>query len=159
MLNREKDKSMSAGEYCNRDVIIVEKTESVHEAIRLMRNHHVGAAVVVERRNDSPAPLGILTDRDIVMKVLAKDVDLDSVMVDDVMSYELVTVIEDTKLLDALKLMRSKGVRRLPVVNDQGGLEGILSVDDILELLAEQMGDIAALISHEIQHEKNLRSD
>jgi CBS domain-containing protein len=154
-----KDKSMSAGEYCTRDVVIVEKTESVREAIRLMHDHHVGDAVVVERQNDSPVPLGILTDRDIVMEILAKDVDLLSVTVGDVMSYELVTVTEDTKLLDALKLMRSKGVRRLPVINHQGGLEGILSVDDILELIAEQMGDIAALLSHEIQHEKAMRSD
>ncbi len=149
---------MSAGEYCTRDVVNVEKTESVREAIRLMCDHQAGDAVVVERKNDSPVPIGILTDRDIVMEVLAKDVDMQSVTVGEVMSYELVTVTEDAKHLDALKLMRSKGVRRLFVVNNQGELEGLLSVDDIIELIAEQMNDITALITNEIQHEKKLRS-
>lgn len=149
---------MSVGEYCNRDVVVVEKAESVREVISLMHDHHVGDAVVVERNADVPVPVGMLTDRDIVMEILAKDIELHSVAVGDVMSVDLITVEEDTKLLDALKLMRKKGIRRLPVVNQQGGLEGILTVDDILELLAEQLNDIAALISHEVAHEKKLRS-
>ncbi len=149
---------MSAGEYCTRNVVIMEKTESVREAIGLMRSHHVGDVVVVDRQEDVPVPLGILTDRDIVMEMLAKDVDPGAVTVGDVMSYELLTVNEDTKIPDALKLMRSKGIRRLPVVNQHGGLEGILSVDDIVELIAEQMSDIAVLVSHEMQHEEKLRS-
>lgn len=148
---------MSAGEYCNRDVVVVEKSESVREAINLMRNNHVGDVVVVEMRENSSIPLGILTDRDIVVEILAEDVDLDAVNVGDVMSYQLVTVNEETKLLDAIKLMRMKGVRRLPVVNEQGGLEGILSVDDLLELIAEQLTDIASLVSNEITHEVKLR--
>lgn len=148
---------MSAGEYCNRDVVVVEKTESVREAINLMRNNHVGDVVVVEMRENSSIPLGILTDRDIVVEILAEDVDLNAVNVGDVMSYQLVTVTEETKLLDAIKLMRMKGVRRLPVVNEQGGLEGILSVDDLLELIVEQLTDIASLVSNEITNEVKSR--
>jgi len=148
---------MSAGEYCNRDVVVVEKTESVREAINLMRNNHVGDVVVVEMRENSSIPLGILTDRDIVVEILAEDVDLNAVNVGDVMSYQLVTVDEETKLMDAIKLMRMKGVRRLPVVNEQGGLEGILSVDDLLELIVEQLTDIASLVSNEITNEVKSR--
>jgi CBS domain-containing protein len=73
------------------------------------------------------------------------------------MSYELVTVGEDTKLMDAIKLMRSRGVRRLPVVDQQGGLVGLLTVDDVLELIVEQMSDLVALVSNQISKEKKLR--
>ena len=100
---------MSVGEYCNRDVVVIEKTESVREAINLMRKNHVGDVVVVEMQENASIPLGILTDRDIVVEILAEDVDLNTVNVGDVMSDQLVTINEDTKLLDAIKQMRIKG--------------------------------------------------
>lgn len=148
---------MSAGEYCNRDVVVVAKTESVREAVNLMRNYHVGTVVVVEAQGATPVPLGILTDRDVVIEIMAEDVDLDSVNIGDVMSFDLVTVTEETKLLDAIKIMRSKGVRRLPVVNNEGGLVGILTVDDVIELLSEAITNIASLITAEQQREQNRR--
>lgn len=148
---------MSAGEYCNRDVVIVEKTEPVSEAIQLMRKHHVGDVVVIETLEDTVVPVGILTDRDIVLELLAEGVDLDAVSIGDVMSYELVTVSENTKLIDTVKIMRDKGVRRIPVVNEAGGLEGLLSVDDLLELVAEQLTDIVGLIGKEQARESKLR--
>jgi len=148
---------MSAGEYCNREVVVVLKSEPVSEAISLMRSHHVGDVVVVETTATGAKPVGILTDRDIVLEILAEGVDLGAVSIGDVMSYELVTVTEDTKLIDTIKLMRDKGVRRIPVVNQQGELQGLLSVDDILELLAEQLTDIVDLINKELNREGRLR--
>jgi len=148
---------MSAGEYCNREVVVVLKSEPVSEAISLMRSHHVGDVVVVETTATGTKPVGILTDRDIVLEILAEGVDLGAVNIGDVMSYELVTVTEDTKLIDTIKLMRDKGVRRIPVVNQQGELQGLLTVDDILELLAEQLTDIVDLINKELNRESRLR--
>jgi CBS domain-containing protein len=148
---------MSAGEYCNRNVVIVSKSEPVSEAIKLMRSHHVGDVIIVESIEETSIPVGILTDRDIVMEILAEDVDPEAVSIGDVMSYELVTVTEKTKLIDTIKLMRDKGVRRLPVVNEKGGLEGLLTVDDLLELIAEQLTDIVGLISAEQSRESKLR--
>ncbi len=148
---------MSAGEYCNREVVVVSKTEPVQEAITLMRTHHVGDVVVVEQREQGAVPVGILTDRDIVLEILAEDVDLTAVTIGDVMSYELVTVTESTTLIDTIKLMRQKGVRRIPVVDDTGCLQGLLSVDDLLELLAEQLNDIVVLIGREQNSESRRR--
>lgn len=148
---------MSAGEYCNREVVVVSKTEPVQEAITLMRTHHVGDVVVVEQREQGTVPVGILTDRDIVLEILAEDVDLTAVTIGDVMSYELVTVTESTTLIDTIKLMRQKGVRRIPVVDDTGCLQGLLSVDDLLELLAEQLSDIVVLIGREQNSESRRR--
>lgn len=145
---------MSVGEYCNRDVVIVNKTDSVQEAIGLMRSEHVGTVVVVEKINDSVVPVGVLTDRDVIVEVFAENVDLQSVNVGDVMSIDLVVVNESVDLMAAIKIMRSKGVRRIPVVNDDGALVGILSVDDVLDLLAEQMMDLAKLISKEQSREQ-----
>ena len=70
---------MSVGEYCNRDVVVVARSESVREAINQMRRYHVGTVVVVEQQVTEPRPVGILTDRDIVMEIMAVDVDLDAV--------------------------------------------------------------------------------
>lgn len=144
---------MTAGEYCNRDVVVIEKSESVREAVKLMRSNHVGDVVVIEKRDQSVIPLGILTDRDVVVELVAEDVDLDAVNVGDVMSDQLVTVDNGTKLLDAIKLMRIKGVRRLPVVNAEGELQGILTVDDLLELIVEQLSDIVGLVVNEMTEE------
>ena len=147
---------MSAGEYCNREVVIITESESVRDAVALMRQYHVGTVVIVEARDTLPRPLGILTDRDIVLEILAKDVDLDSVRVGDVIDTELVTIQESADLLSTVDLMRARGVRRLPVVNDEGGLIGILSLDDVIGQLAEEMGNIVQLISRE-QHTEQTR--
>jgi CBS domain-containing protein len=149
---------MSVGELCNREVVVVGPDASILEAVKLMREHHVGDIVVVEQRPSEPVPVGILTDRDIVIEVLAEEVDPQSVSVRDVMSDSLVTAREDEDLLDIVGRMRLHGVRRVPVVNQQGGLEGIVTVDDILELLAEQMNGLAALVKVEQQRERERRA-
>ena len=148
---------MSGGEYCNREVVIVEVSDSVRNAVELMRTHHVGSVIVIERTDGGRRPVGILTDRDIVIELLAEDVDLAKVNVGDVMSDNLQTVNEDTKLLDATKVMRAKGIRRLPVVDAQGGLVGILAADDILGLILEQMSDLIGLIVKEQLQESTRR--
>lgn len=148
---------MSIGELCNRNVVIVGRDESVREAARLMRNHHVGDIVVVEERKENRTPVGIVTDRDLVVEVLAKDIDPESVTVGDVMSFELLTVHEQDSLWDVIPRMRHEGFRRVPVVNEAGGLEGILSIDDVIELLAEQTAGLAGLISREQQRERDSR--
>ncbi|MGW8246498.1 MAG: CBS domain-containing protein [Acidiferrobacterales bacterium] len=148
---------MSVGEYCNREVVVVERSESVREAVHLMRQHHVGSVVVVEERGEAAKPAGILTDRDIVIEVLAEDVDPDKVSIGDIMSTDPVTVDESATLLDALEIMRKQGVRRVLVVNAEGVLLGMLAVDDLLELLGEQVSALVELIRTEQAHERTLR--
>lgn len=145
---------MNVAELCNREVIIVEQDATVLEAAKLMRQYHVGDLVVTEKRQGVSFPIGILTDRDIVIELIAGEVDLDAVTVGDVMSYELLTVSEEEAIVDTIKLMRGRGVRRVVVVNKQGSLEGIIAVDDLIDLLAEQMKDIVSLISCEQKKEQ-----
>lgn len=145
---------MSIGELCNREVIVIEPQAMIADAVKLMRRYHVGDLVVVEQRGQQRVPVGMLTDRDIVIEVLAKDVSPGAITVGDAMSGPLVTAREDEDLVDVIARMRAHGVRRMPVVNAAGGLEGILAVDDILELLAEQMSGLAGLVKTEQQHER-----
>ena len=148
---------MPIGEVCNRDVVVVKKEDSMFEAAKLMRQYHVGDVVVVEETEGKAVPIGILTDRDIVIEVIAENVPLDSVLVEDVMSRELVTARESCGIWDSIKTMHTKGVRRIIVVNDAGGLEGILSIDDLIEFLADELSDLAKALTREQDKEKEIR--
>lgn len=148
---------MSAGEFCNREVVIAERQTTIVEAAKLMRKYHVGDLVVVDRREEMNFPVGIITDRDIVVEIIAGEVSLDSACTGDVMSFELITAKEHDGILETLQKMRSLGIRRMPVVNDRGGLEGILAVDDVLELLAEELTLLASAATHGQEKERKLR--
>ncbi len=147
---------MSIGTLCNREVVVTGKESTIVEAARLMRSFHVGDVVVLEE-GDERRPLGLVTDRDVVLGVVAPGLDPESVTVGDVMSSDLVTVTEDVDFWEALALMRQRGVRRLPVVNERGGLEGILTLDDALALINEAMADLVVLVSREMGREETTR--
>ena len=148
---------MLTGEYCNREVTIIGRGDSVTTAAKLMRDHHVGNVLIVDSNNGERTPIGILTDRDIVIKVLAENLDLKMVTLEDIMSFRLVTVQESDDLMATIKRMRQYGIRRVPVVNSRGGLVGVLAVDDILDVITEQLKDIDQLIVNEQIKEKKLR--
>lgn len=148
---------MSVGEVCKREVVFVSKDNTVVEAAKLMRAHHVGALVVTESEEGRPRPLGVLTDRDIVVEVIAEDLKSEDLLVGDVMSFELATIGEDDGISEAIKLMKGRGVRRVPVLNSNGDLVGIFAVDDVIELLAEELSDVAQLVGHEQEREKATR--
>ena len=149
---------MAVGEICNRDVVIAEKALSVVEAAQLMRKHHVGDLVVVDDRGGRKHLVGIVTDRDIVVEGVAAGVNPDALKVGDIMGPEVATVRESEGLFEALRSMRDKGVRRMPVVDGTGVLVGILTLDDLLSLLAEEMTELAKLVSHERQREAAVRT-
>ena len=122
-----------------------------------MREHHVGSVVITEIQNDCHVPVGIVTDRDLVIEVLAKQVDLESVTAGDIMTADLVTVTESYRIWDTIQLMCNKGIRRMPVVNDEKVLVGIITVDDLLEIVISELGNISRLVSVEQKKEKRLR--
>jgi CBS domain-containing protein len=148
---------MPIGEICNRDVVIVKSSDTIQEAAKLMRQHHVGDVVVVEERGGVRVPVGIVTDRDLVVEILATELDPGVITVGDIMERELVTVKESTGIFEAIQYMRSKAVRRLPIVDESGALLGILSLDDLLELLSEELLGIAKLVKHQQRKEATRR--
>jgi len=144
---------MPISEICNREVIIVQRDTTVHEAAKLMRQHHVGDVVVVEERKGVRVPVGIVTDRDLVVEIMAPDLVQMVITVGDIMGSDLATVKDSTGIYEAIQYMRGEGVRRLPVVDGKGGLIGILTLDDLLELLAEELLELSKLVKHEQKKE------
>ena len=145
---------MTVGKYCNREVYVALPDTSILELAKLMREYHVGDIIVVEQLGEKRMPVGIVTDRDLVVEVLAQGVDMNAVVARDVMSSELVTVNEQDALLDALETMRSNGVRRVPVVSKGGNLEGILTVADAIELINEASSQLSQIIRKGFEREK-----
>jgi len=149
---------MTIGELCIRDTFIVQKGDSVVEAAKLMRVFNVGDLIVVDAGKEGNRPLGIVTDRDIVLNIVADNADPKTITVGEIMSKELVTGREDEGVYESMERMRAHGIRRLPVVDDQGFLAGILSVDDLLEFLGEEVSSLIGLIYKE-QHLRGSGSD
>jgi CBS domain-containing protein len=148
---------MRVGEYCNREVVVVEEDGSITETARIMREYHVGDVIIVRSQNGKQIPKGILTDRDIALEIVAKSADPEIVRAGDAMSYELTTVNEDDDLMHAIEIMRDKGIRRLPVVDLDETLVGILTVDDVLDLVSEVFIDIVHLVDQQRRREARTR--
>lgn len=151
---------MNVGEVCKRNVVTVRPLDGLLSAARVMRTKHVGYLVVVEpgKAEGSLTPVGVLTDRDMVVTVLAREVDPRSLTVGDVMTHNLVVARDDDRLGAALAEMRHIGVRRLPVVDARGALAGVLSLDDIIDSLANELRAVAGSIRAEQLVERVLRT-
>jgi CBS domain-containing protein len=149
---------MAIGDICNREVVIVSMDASAAEAANLMRRYHVGDLVVVREKEGGNEPIGIVTDRDLVMEVMAPAVNAETVTVSEIMGPELVMVREDTGVFESIRYMRDKGVRRMPVVDAHNALVGILTLDDVLELLSEELGELSKLVQTEHRKETRIRS-
>lgn len=140
---------MPIGEICSREVYYASRDTTVQEGAELMRKHHVGDLIVADEREGRAKPAGIVTDRDIVISVTALKLDPSVITLGDIMGLELVTAKEDQGLAEVIEVMKMKGVRRLPVVDDDGCLTGILSSDDVAELLAGEFRNLADLVSRQ----------
>lgn len=150
---------MNVGSICNRRVITASPLLDVQAAAELMRKEHVGLLVVVPENPHGPQPpVGVLTDRDIVVAVVAKRADPASLKVGDVMSIQPVLVEENETIDTALKFMRKSGVRRLPVVNTRREIVGVLSLDDLLGFVTSEMESLSGAVRNGQQIEGATRA-
>jgi len=123
-----------------------------------MRQGHIGSLVIFEQMNGGKRiPVGIVTDRDIVVEVIATGLDPAVITVGDVMERELVVGRESDSVLQTLEIMRFKGVRRLPTVDGEGQLVGIVTVDDILEVLSEALSELSRIVAREQARDASAR--
>jgi CBS domain-containing protein len=148
---------MPIGNFCVREVAVATPETTVHQAARLMRQMHVGNLIVVDDTRERRRPIGIVTDRDIVLSVVATGLDPNVFTLGDVAMKELVTCQEDDGVFECIQRMRLHGVRRMPVLDHEGQLVGIVSADDLVELLAEELGEIGKLIAREQAEEAHTR--
>jgi CBS domain-containing protein len=148
---------MHIGQIATVETVFCKRDESVQDAALLMRKHHVGDLVVVDQRGGEPVPVGIVTDRDIVVSVIALGLDPSSLQVGDIMTDELLTAEEHDDVYETIERMRARGIRRVPVVSAAGGLTGIVSADDLLEFLADEMSELSRISGHQQAREKSAR--
>jgi CBS domain-containing protein len=144
---------MNAGNVCKRGVVTVKPSDDLVAAAHTMREKHVGYLVVLEHAR----VVGVLTDRDIVVAVLAQEVDARALKVGDVMTRDPLLIEEEQSIEAVLCHMREAGVRRVPVVDRSGALTGVLSIDDVLERIAEDLLNIAGSIRNEQRMERAVR--
>lgn len=146
---------LNAGDICTRVVSITYPSMALNEAARLMRDRHIGCLVVVEERTlQDRVVVGMLTDRDVAMGVVAADRDPHGMRVGDLMSKNVITAREEDSLGDLLSAMRRKAVRRIPVVSPQGSLIGLVALDDVLDVVAQEMKALADAVGAASRHEQ-----
>lgn len=138
---------MPITDYCNPDVVCCEVTASLAEVASLMRAHHVGDIVVVGGAGRAQEPLGIVTDRDIVVEAVAPEIDLKLLTAGDIMTAPVATVRDDAGVLETLRNMDRFKVRRLPVVRADGSLCGIVSADDLIRTLVTELSILTRVIA------------
>jgi CBS domain-containing protein len=146
---------MRASELCTRDVVVAARDESVIAAAKRMRDAHVGDLVVVDDVGGRRVPIGIITDRDIVVELVANGAErLAVARVGDAMTDTLISAHEEDDVADVLGRMTANGVRRIPLVDDDGCLTGVLSFDDVVALLAEELADLSHLVLRQQRRER-----
>lgn len=148
---------MTIGSICNREVITVNRESTALNAAKLMRQYHVGDVIVVEAKGEVSVPVGIVTDRDIVVELVATELNCNVLTAGDIMVTNLAVIHENAGIYDAIRTMTAKGVRRLPVIDDEGGLIGIVTLDDLILLLAKEFGTLAKLVTREQNNEISKR--
>lgn len=141
-----------------RDVVFINSDESVKTAAELMRSQHVGDLVLLEQQNGKKVPVGIVTDRDLVVEMMAKGVHPDSVLVRDIQTEPLYKVFEEDDLFDVLNLMHTQKIRRLPVINKDHELVGMITIDDFIEILDEMMSKVADISKLQQKREARRRA-
>lgn len=149
---------MKVGDICKRAVIAVDNTMDITAASELMRLHHVGFLIVYKLGDDLRRPIGVLTDRDIVIEVIAKKVDPASITVDDLMTRQPLVADESEQLSDVLQAMRMAGIRRVPVVDARGALAGVVAIDDAFDVITGFMCDITGSVKNEQRQERRSRA-
>jgi CBS domain-containing protein len=136
---------MSLERICSKDVVTISPDATVLEAAKLMHFKHIGCLVVI----DGSRPIGILTDRDIVLKLVASEKKPAETAVKHVMTANPTMVNVNYDVLDAVRLMRTRGVRRLPIVDEHRHLLGIITMDDLLTAFSAEVGDLAGVVQKE----------
>jgi CBS domain-containing protein len=154
-----RDFIMNIRNICQKNPVTVRRSDELIRAAQLMRERHIGYLVVVEPdvADGSQRPIGVLTDRDIIVTVVAREADPRSLRVGDIMTQQPVTANTTDSIDKAIREMRRVGVRRLPVVGQKGELVGILSLDDVLDVLAGELQNVAGSIRNEQVIEGTLR--
>ncbi len=140
---------MNVGDVCTRGAVTVSPSTPLSEVAQMMCNRHVGTVIVTKAPIDSPVVVGMITDRDIVRAQLERTADLSRLSAGEVMTPDPLVLNEKESGSDAIRHLQARGVRRAPVVNASGMLVGLVSTDDLLAQVSEELVNLASLVSRQ----------
>jgi len=140
---------MTIGKHCKHDVVTAPRDTSVYKAAQLMKQHNIGNIVVIDK-SDGITPIGILTDRDVAIKIVADEIDPRQLTIGDAMSQDLLILREHQDIQEAIDMMCAKKVRRAPIADQQNKIIGIVTIDDLILLFADEFASVAKLIRQQI---------
>jgi CBS domain-containing protein len=149
---------MRVADVCTPLTVYIEPSASVRDAAKLMRERHVGTVVIVDKSNYRCIPTGIITDRDIAISVVAAGIDPDAVTVRDVMSRPVAICTADQDIFEVIRTMRSHGVRRLPMLNEDGDFAGFVAADDVYDALVKEFRGLNEVFLREQAREIETRA-
>lgn len=144
---------MKVGDVCTRHVYLAQANQPLADAARQMCVHHIGALVVIEPGDEKRRPIGILTDRDIVLGQLARSADLFCLTVGDVMTRNPLWVTEDLSVFATISALNGRSVRRAPVLDRAGALVGFVTLDDLLPSIGQELTAIGSLMGSQALRE------
>jgi CBS domain-containing protein len=138
-------------------LITLSPEASVLDAVRLMRDHHIGDVIIAEKRNNEVIPVGIVTDRDLSVEILAQCADPEFLHVSSVMSRNLVTCTDGTSVFEMIRLMNEKGVTRILLVSDTGALKGLTNAKKLMQFLVEGMHQLSHISDKQKSNEQKMQ--
>lgn len=146
---------MRVREICTLGTVTCHRDASALELAKLMRDRHVGAVIVVDGREGGVVPVGVVTDRDLAIQVMAKELAPASIRAGDLIARDCTAVLDSDIVYEAIWQMRRSAVRRLPVVDSQGHLVGVVAMDDLNRFLAQELNDVARIAERQVGVEKS----
>ncbi len=137
-------------------LVSIEANAPVLEAAQQMLKHHVGNIVVTDSKAGKKKAVGIVTDRDLTIAGLARNLDPKTTTVQEVMNKSLTTVTENEEIFSMIAKMKENGVNRLPILNSSGEVMGIVTSKKLVQVLVQGLQELSALSIQQHQKENEL---
>lgn len=152
----QKENEMAIKAICKTELVTIDKSATIKDAAKLMKSKHVGSVIVTEGFNGKRIPFGIITDRDIAL-TLASESKPQDLPIQQIMQSRPITIKTNEGIYETIMKMRENGIKRLPVVNDDGSLYGVVCADDLLSLMGEEINNLAKITNAQVNIEKGVR--
>lgn len=149
---------MNITEIASMNPISIAPDASAREAAITMRDTHVGCVIVATGSDDDRlTPVGVVTDRDLAIMLIAMNADPDEVTVQDIMSSDPLILSQGDAVEDAIEMMNSHAVRRAPIVDAKGFLIGVVSIEDLVSVISDHLQKLADLLFEGMEYERQRR--
>lgn len=142
---------MSICDISKKKVFTLSKSEPIWRAAKLMKDEGVGSIIITHDEEGEEVPIGIITDRDVAIKVVAEKRNAENIKISEIMSGDLLIIDDDQDIRSTIELMKKKGVRRAPVMNDDDEICGIISLDDLFVYMTDELNNLADVVQKQIK--------